>query len=114
MRDRGGSYGWEHSRVIKVLDFEEVIFAPRSPWEDWYAERVIGSIRRECTDHVIAFSERHRLRLLREYVASYDESRPHMSLEGSSPVPRPVEPKGEIIATPVLGGLHHRYGRSAA
>ena len=114
MRDRDGIYGWEFHRMIRLLEIEEVISAPRSPWQNCFAERVIGTIRRDCTDHVIAFGERHLLRLIREYVAYYNESRCHMSLDGNSPVPRLVESEGEIIGTPVLGGLHHRYGRTAA
>ncbi len=88
--------------------------APRSPWQNCFVERVIGSIRLDCTDHVIALGERHLLRLLREYVAYYNESRCHMSLDGNSPVACAIEDTGKIIARPVLGGLHHRYGRPAA
>jgi transposase InsO family protein len=114
MRDRDSTYGWEFDRVTRLLDIDEVISAPKSPWQNCFAERVIGSIRRECTDHVIAFGERHLLRILREYVAYYNEARPHQSLDRNSPVPRQVESEGGIVATPVLGGLHHRYRRSAA
>ena len=114
MRDRDAIYGWGFHRMIRMLEIDEVISAPRSPWQNGFVERVIGSIRRECTDHVIAFGERHLLRLLREYVAYYNESRCHMSLDGNAPVPRAVELEGAIISTPVLGGLHHRYSRSAA
>lgn len=75
---------------------------------------MIGSIRRECTDHIIPLSERHLLRTLREYVAYYNEARTHLSLERNAPEARPVEWKGgEVIATPVLNGLHHRYARAA-
>ncbi len=76
--------------------------------------RVIGSIRRECTDHRIPFGRRHLLRTLREYAEYYNTSRPHQPLDRNSPVPREVEDRGEIVARPVLHGLHHRYGRSAA
>ena len=86
----------------------------RLPWQNAYCERVIGSIRRECTDHIIPLSEKHLLRTVREYQAYYNESRTHSSLDGNSPTPRPVAGSGEIISTPVLGGLHHRYFREAA
>ena len=77
----------------------------QSPWQNPFVERVIGSIRRECTNHVIAFGERHLLRVLTEYVEYYNEARPHMSLNGNSPIAREVEAVGEITAKPYLGGL---------
>ena len=85
------------------------------PWQYPRAERVIGTLRRECTDHVIAWNERHLERALREYVEGYDNpSRPHLSLEGNSPLPRTRDPApaAEIVGEPVLGGLHHRYRRA--
>jgi len=114
LRDRDSIYGWEFKQVVRVLGIRQIRSAPRSPWQNAFAERVIGSIRRECTDHLIPFGTRHLLRTLREYVAYYNESRPHQSLDRNSPVPRQVEGEGEIICTPVLGGLHHRYSRAAA
>ena len=113
MRDRDSIYGWEFEQMVKVLDIEQVISAPRSPWQNPYVERVIGSIRRECTDHMIAFGERHLRRIVNEYVSYYNEGRAHMSLDGNSPVARRVEAIGEVTAKPYLGGLHHRYGRAA-
>ncbi len=74
---------------------------------------MIGSIRRECTDHVIPMGEKHLLRTLREYVEYYNESRTHQSLDGNAPNARKVEHDGAVVATPVLGGLHHRYSRVA-
>ena len=76
---------------------------------------MIGSIRRDCLDHMIIFSEDSLRRIMAEYVRYYNESRTHMSLEGNSPVPREVEPpsKGKVVAVPLLGGLHHRYIRAA-
>ncbi len=79
-----------------------------------FAERVIGSIRRKCIDHIIPVGRRHLLSTIREHTAYYNASRPHQSLDRNSPVPREVESEGEIVAMPVLGGLHHRYGRTAA
>ena len=113
LHDRDGIYGWEFDRMVKALKIHQIKSAPRSPWQNAFAERVIGSIRRECTDHVIPFGERRLLRTLREYVDYYNESRPHQSLERNAPMPRKVEAVGEVCAKPVLGGLHHRYSRAA-
>ncbi len=99
--------------MIRALGITEIISAPRSPWQNPFVERVIGSIRRECTDHVIPMVERHLRRVLTEYVAYYNESRTHQSLDGNAPEPRRVQAVGEVIAEPVLGGLHHRYSRAA-
>ena len=109
LRDRDRIYGEEFRNAAKSLGVDQLRSAPRSPWQNPFVERVIGSIRRECTDHVIPFGRRHLLRVLREYVAYYNESRPHQSLDRNSPVPREVEAVGEVCAEPVLGGLHHRY-----
>jgi transposase InsO family protein len=94
----------------------EVLIAPRSPWQNAYAERVIGSIRRECLDHVIVLGESHLRRILRSYLAYYHKSRTHLSLDKDCPEPRLVPPpsRGRIIALPQVGGLHHRYERMAA
>jgi putative transposase len=97
------------------MRIEEVITAPHSPWQNAYAERVIGSIHRECLDHVIVVSEEHLRRILKEYFRYYHNSRPHQALEKNSPFPREIEAaaKGKIIAIPQVGGLHHRYRRAA-
>ena len=89
--------------------------SPHSPWQNPYVERVIGSIRRECLDHMIILGERHLHRLVSEYVSYYNESRTHQSLDGNSPVPRDVESaeQGQVVSFPYLGGLHHRYRRAA-
>ena len=93
----------------------EVVSAKQSPWQNPYAERVIGSFRRECLNHVIVLSESHLRRILRGYVAYYNDSRPHMSLSGNSPMGRDVEPptRGQVVTIPQVGGLHHRYTRAA-
>ncbi len=90
--------------------------APRSPWQNPFVERMIGSIRRECLDHLIVIDERHLRRILASYFDYYHHSRTHLSLSKDSPVPRPVESAkaGEVIALPQVGGLHHRYERLAA
>ena len=113
LHDRDGIYGWKFEQMVKALRIRQIRSAPRSPWQNPFAERVIGSIRRECTDHIIPFGRRQVLRVLREYIEYYNRSRSHQSLERNSPVPREVETVGGVCATPVLGGLHHRYFRAA-
>lgn len=113
LHDRDGIYGWEFDRMMKVLKIRQILSAPRSPWQNAFAERVIGSIRRECTDHIIPFGQRHLLRTLSEYAEYYNKSRPHQSLDRNAPIPRNVEAVGDLLASPVLGGLHHRYFRAA-
>ena len=96
------------------MRIRELIIAPRAPWQNAFAERVIGSIRRECLDHVIILSEAHLGRVLRAYLAYYNTARPHQSLANNSPHPRVVQPpSGRIIAMPQVDGLHHCYQRAA-
>ncbi|HUE12926.1 MAG TPA: integrase core domain-containing protein [Planctomycetaceae bacterium] len=116
LHDRDSIYGDIFKQRVKSLGIEEVITAPRSPWQNPYVERLIGSIRRECLDHVIVFNEAHLKRTLSSYFDYYHASRPHMGLGGNSPLPRDVEPpeRGPIVAVPQVGGLHHRYTRCAA
>ena len=85
--------------------------APRSPWQNAYVERLIGSIRRELLDHVVVLGERHLQRLLRSYLTYYNEVRTHLSLNKDTPVPRKVQSVGRIFVKPHLGGLHHQYVR---
>lgn len=113
LRDRDGVYGWEFDRVMKTLGIRQIRSAARSPWQNAFCERVIGTVRRECTDYLIPFGRRHLLRTLREYVEYYNASRPHQSFDRNTPAPRNVEAVGDLCATPVLGGLHHRYFRAA-
>ena len=116
LRDRDGAYGAEFVRRAEVMGIEEVLSAPRSPWQNPYAERLIGSIRREALDHVIVMNERHLRRVLDEYFGYYHRDRTHLSLAKDAPETRPVETqeRGNVVALPVLGGLHHRYVRRAA
>jgi putative transposase len=102
-------------QTLAALGIEDRKTAARQPWMNIYCERVIGTLRRECTDHLIALNERHLDRLLREYVTYYNATRTHMSLQRNAPLPRApaTRPAQELVAAPVLGGLHHRY-RSAA
>jgi transposase InsO family protein len=93
-----------------------MLSAPRSPWQRAYIERVIGSIRRECLDHLIVYDEASLYRHVKSFVEYYHETRTHLSLQKDPPVSRPVQPpgSGRVIALPQVGGLHHRYERRAA
>jgi len=115
LRDRDATYGDEFTRRIADMGIREVLIARRAPWQNPFAERLIGSIRRECLDHVIVLNERHLRRLLRAYLAYYDTVRPHQALNNTSPLPRNVQPptRGPIVAIPQVGGLHHRYQSAA-
>jgi transposase InsO family protein len=93
----------------------EVVSSPRSPWQNPYVERVIGSMRRECLDHVIILNERHLRRVLDAYLAYYHRSCTHLALGKDAPARRPVSSgAGTIVMMPEVGGLHHRYDRQAA
>ncbi len=115
IRDRDGVYGNDFRNRVDNMGIEEVLTAPRSPWQNPYCERLIGSIRRECLDHVIVLHERHLKRTLAAYFDYYHNCRTHLSLERNSPLPREVEPpsRGDVISIPQVGGLHHRYTRAA-
>ena len=115
IRNRDGIYGHHFKNRIKNIGIEEVVTAPRSPWQNPFVRRLIGSIRRECLNHVIVLNERHLLRILRAYFDYYHHARAHLSLDRNSPVARDVElpNRAKVIAIPMVGGLHHRYRRSA-
>ena len=115
LRDRDQIYGEDFRRRVAGMQIEEVLTAARSPWQNPYVERLIGTIRRECLDHVIILGEEHLRRILREYFRYYHEVRPHQSLARNSPVPREVEGSsaGKVRSIPQVGGLHHQYRRAA-
>ncbi len=115
LRDRDSIYGDQFRHRVKSLGIKEVLTAPRSPWQNPYVERIIGSIRRECLNHVIIINERHLRRQLKSYSTYYHEARTHLSLDKQSPVPRSIEPpeQGKVVAIPHVGGLHHEYRRAA-
>jgi len=115
LRDRDGAYGDAFRRAVRAIGIREILTAPQSPWQNPYAERVIGSIRRECLDHLIILGEKHLRGILREYVHYYNKFRPHLSLERNAPVPRSVEAPalGAVVSVPQVGGLHHLYTRAA-
>jgi transposase InsO family protein len=116
LRDRDASYGQTFRDRVEAMGIDEVVTAPRSPWQNPFVERIIGSIRRECLNHVIIFDERHLRRVLSSYFQYYHKSRTHLSLDKDCPETRPIHPPtaGKIIAFPEVGGLHHRYERRAA
>jgi putative transposase len=114
IRDRDSIYGRDFRSRVQMLGITEIMTAPRSPWQNAFVERLIGSIRRECLDHVVVVSQRHLCRLLKSYLAYYHRSRTHLALAKDSPEPRPIMRWGEIISIPQVGGLHHRYQRRAA
>jgi putative transposase len=115
LRDRDAIYGADFQRRIERMGIRQVVIAPRAPWQNPFAERVIGSIRRECLDLVIVLSERHLRRVLRTYLAYYNVTRPHQSLANDSPRRREVQsgPCEHIVSVPEVGGLHHRYRHAA-
>ena len=116
IRDRDAIYGAVFSRRAQTLGIEEVLTAYRSPWQNPYAERVIGSIRRECLDHVIVLGPGHLKRVVTQYVDYYNGVRTHLSLCKDSPDRRPVHHsnEGRIVELKKVGGLHHQYVRKAA
>jgi transposase InsO family protein len=116
LRDRDGSYGVPFSETAQAMGIQQVLTAPHSPWQNAYVQRLIGSIRRDCLDHILLFNERELRRVLRLYFDYYERSRTHLGLAKDTPIHRPVQPAsmGKIIAIPQVGGLHHRYERRAA
>ena len=116
LRDRDAIYGTDFAAMTRDMGMEEVLTAPRFPWQNPFAERLVGSIRRECLDHVIVWNERSLRRTLHSYFAYYQRSRTHLTLGKDAPEPRAVEPpeQGRVVAIAQVGGLHHRYQRRAA
>ena len=116
LRDRDTIYSDAFRRRVAGMGISEVVCAPSSPWQNPYAERLIGSLRRECLDHLIVLGEAHLRRVLAWYVRYYQQTRPHLALEKDAPIPRRVQTptEGQVIALPEVGGLHHRYERRAA
>ena len=116
LRDRDGIFGAEFRTDVKSMGIQEVLSAPRAPWQRGYVERVIGTIRCECLDHVIVFGEASLYQHVKSFLGYYHESRTHLSLAKDAPEPRPVQPPelGAVVAIAQVGGLHHRYERRAA
>lgn len=116
LRDRDGIYGLAFQNRVEGLGLVEVPIAPRSPWQNGYVERFIGSLRRECLDHIVAINEHQLLRVVRTYVAYYNRTRTHLALGKDPPEPRTIQHPGvgRIVVLPEVGGLHHRYERREA
>jgi len=116
IRDRDGVYGSQFRNRIQGMGIQEVLTAARSPWQNPFAERLIGSIRRECLNHVVVINATHLRRILKGYFRYYHEVRTHLALDKDTPVSRPIQPNGRerIVAIPQVGGLHHRYERRVA
>jgi putative transposase len=116
LRDRDAIYGGAFQKRIHAMGIEQVLSAPRSPWQNPFVERLIGTLRRDCLDHVVALNERHLRRIVARYVTYYHDWRTHLSLSMDAPNPRMVHSpdRGRVVAFPELGGLHHHYERLAA
>ncbi|MDR3012718.1 MAG: integrase core domain-containing protein [Chitinispirillales bacterium] len=116
VHDRATVFGPAFDKCLKTLGIKSVRTGFRAPWQNAYTERVIGTIKRECLDHVILFNEKHLRKIMKEFVDYYNNSRTHLSLNGNSPNPRITQPPevGEVRSIEFLGGLHHRYYRKAA
>ena len=116
LRDRDAIYGQRFQQQARALGIQEVLSAPRSPWQNAYVERVIGSIRRECLNHVIVLNERHLKGIVQSYIDYYNDARTHLSLNKDAPLGRMVQlpHQGRVVALKRVGGLHHEYIRKAA
>ena len=111
LRDRDGVYGHVVTRRLATTGIRDRPIAARSPWQNGHVERLIGSIRRECLDHVIVFGEGHLRKILKSYADDHNRLRTHLSLNKDAPIHRAVQANGQILAIPMLGGLHHHYVR---
>jgi len=111
IRDRDRIYDGIVTRRLRAMGIRDKPIAPASPWQNGVAERLIGSIRRECLDRIVIFGEAHLRRILRLYVRYYNDVRTHRSLDKDAPVSRPVQRTGSIKSSPIIGGLHHHYVR---
>lgn len=111
VRDRDRAYGVQFIQRVRAMGIRDRPTSARSPWQNGYAERLIGSIRPECLDHVVVFGEQHLRILLGFYLQYYNEGRTHLSLSKDAPIPRTIQVRGRVVATQILGGLHHQYVR---
>jgi transposase InsO family protein len=111
VRDNDRSYGQAFTRRLRTMGIRDRPISPRSPWQNAYVERLIGTLRRECLDHVLIYGERHLRRILTLYSLYYNETRTHLGLGKDTPLRRSVQRSGAIVTIPILSGLHHRYAR---
>src|SRR5437588_1571049 len=112
IRDRDQVYGAAATRRLRTMGIRDKPIAPGSPWQNGFAERLIGSIRRECVDNIVVLGETHLRRVLKSYSRYYNKVRTHRSLDKDAPVPRPIQRTGSIMSHALLGGLHHHYARA--
>jgi len=111
LRDNDAAYGSVFTRRLRAMGIRDRPMAPRSPWQNAYVERLIGTIRRDCLDHILIFGEAHLRRMLTLYSLYYNQTRTHLGLRKDAPLGRAVECSGTVIAVPILSGLHHQYSR---
>jgi transposase InsO family protein len=111
VRDNDGAYGLAFTSRLRAMGIRDRPISPRSPWQNAYVERLIGTLRRECLDHVLIYGERHLRRILTLYSLYYNETRTHLGLGKDAPLGRHIDRSGTIVTTPILSGLHHRYAR---
>src|SRR5438094_4657514 len=111
VRDNDGAYGHVFKSRVRAMGIRDRPISPGSPWQNGYAERLIGTVRRECLDRMLIFSESHLRRVLASYAAYYNQARTHLALQNDAPLHRAVQRSGVIIAIPILAGLHHQYVR---
>jgi transposase InsO family protein len=111
VRDNDRAYGHVFTSRVRAMGIRDRPISPRSPWQNGYAERLIGTLRRECLDQVVIFGETHLRRILSAYTAYYNQARTHLALEKDAPLHRAVQRSGTIVAIPIFAGLHHQYVR---
>ncbi len=111
MRDNDRAYGHVFLTRVTAMGIRDRPISPGSPWQNGIAERLIGTLRRECLDHVVIFGEAHLRRILTAYAAYYNHTRTHLASNKDCPLERPIQRFGGVAAIPVLAGLHHRYAR---
>ena len=112
IRDRDCIYGTAVTRRLRAMGIRDKPIAPASPWQNGFVERLIGSIRRECVDHIIVLGQAHLRGILKSYARYYNETRTHLALDKDAPVSRPVQRTGVVRSRAILGGLHHHYARA--
>ena len=111
VRDNDRAYGHVFTSRVRAMGIRDRPISPGSPWQNGYAERLIGTLRRECLDQVVIFGEMHLRRILSAYAAYYNQARTHLALQKDAPLHRAVQRSGAIVAIPILAGLHHQYVR---
>ena len=111
VRDNDRAYGQVFTARVRAMGIRDRPITPGSPWQNGIAERLIGTLRRECLDQLVVFGEAHLRRVLSVYAAYYNQTRPHLTLQKDAPLRRAIQRIGSVVAIPILGGLHHQYVR---